>query len=66
MPLIGLDKNNLLIMPDEDDPNFYCRSCTRTYSSARNYRVHLRKIHRMTIKLSQRLQQQNDISRNNL
>lgn len=33
------------ILPDIDDPNFYCKSCQAQYASCKNYRIHLRRVH---------------------
>jgi uncharacterized C2H2 Zn-finger protein len=37
-------------LPDEDDPNFYCRVCVKSFSVKRSYRNHLQRIHKMVLK----------------
>lgn len=38
---------NPSILPDEDNPDFYCKSCKFKYSNKGSYRYHLKFIHRM-------------------
>lgn len=44
---------NLNITPDVNDVNNYCHACQRTYSSKKNYHVHLQNIHKMYLKYLQ-------------
>lgn len=37
------------VIPDPNDPNFYCCLCIRTYSSLSQYRYHLSKAHKMVL-----------------
>ncbi|KAI7907835.1 uncharacterized protein BX663DRAFT_492149 [Cokeromyces recurvatus] len=38
------------VIPDINDPNFFCRSCERVYSCGEVYKKHLRNVHKMVTK----------------
>lgn len=43
-------------LPDEFDPNNYCRQCNRIYTTTENYRQHLKRAHKMVlVRLSKRI-----------
>ncbi|KAI8647587.1 hypothetical protein BD408DRAFT_439042 [Parasitella parasitica] len=42
--------SNFELEPLLEDPNFYCRTCEKSYSSQGNYRMHLQWVHHMMIK----------------
>lgn len=44
-------KPNHDIVPDIDDPNYYCKSCQKSYKSNSKYCNHLRSVHRMKLSL---------------
>ncbi|CAO3641813.1 unnamed protein product [Mucor hiemalis] len=48
IPTIQKFKNPTII-PDPNDPNFYCRSCDKSYYFLSNYRNHLRNSHLMVL-----------------
>lgn len=43
-------RRRLDIVPDADDPNFYCRSCNYKYSSKSSYKTHLVVVHNLKVK----------------
>ncbi|KAI8085448.1 hypothetical protein BDF21DRAFT_415168 [Thamnidium elegans] len=49
--LMSFTRINLpvVVLPDENDPNFYCRACNKTYSRWFTYRSHLQKAHEMAL-----------------
>lgn len=38
------------LIPDEDDPNAYCRPCEKTYVNRNSFRHHIKTIHEMAVK----------------
>jgi hypothetical protein len=40
-----LQRVDLSILPDTDDPNFYCKVCKKTYNDKTAYRSHIRRVH---------------------
>lgn len=40
---------NLNLLPDQSDPNFYCRSCEKSFSAKCSFYNHIRVVHEMKI-----------------
>jgi uncharacterized C2H2 Zn-finger protein len=38
------------IIPDQDDPNFYCCVCERNFNTRKNFRRHLQREHKMKLR----------------
>lgn len=49
LPKLPRATPNRNILPDVDDPNFYCKSCQLTYKNRTKFRKHIRKIHKMEL-----------------
>lgn len=49
LPQVQRTKFNTNILPDVNDPNFFCVSCQVKYKTHRSYRVHLRNAHKMKL-----------------
>lgn len=51
-PLLKVD---LTKSPDIDDPNHYCRVCKKTYGSRKDYRRHVKHVHKMELQPDRQL-----------
>lgn len=51
IPRLPKPTQNPNVLPDVDDPNFYCKSCQFKYKSRAIYRYHLRQTHKMELTL---------------
>lgn len=38
-----------MLLPEVDDPNFYCRSCKANMKGRKYYKYHLKRVHKIII-----------------
>lgn len=43
------------VVPIWDDPNYFCRSCKRSYSSKQSHRAHVKRVHNAVVEKSKQL-----------